>query len=172
MTVELTKTDLIALVKGVEPNYDLFDNPLIAANGSYVGGFVDKWSWSFNINKITESELWEIYNLCKNSWDKTFNEHTIVTENPEQWHEQMHKQILDHFELGLKKETDRITLLKKMYNFIGKPLMDGAAYTCFFELKSVLKSGIWLYFTEIPIEQQCWEGLAGFTEKFNDNDNQ
>lgn len=68
MTVELTKTDLIALVKGVQPNYDLFSHPLIAANGSYTGGHVDKWNWHYSINTLTEETLWQIYNLCKNSW--------------------------------------------------------------------------------------------------------
>jgi hypothetical protein len=67
MTVQLDRKDLTALVKGTQPNYDLFSHPLVKGSGDYCGGFVDKWSWT-NLSHLTDDQLWELYNLCKSSW--------------------------------------------------------------------------------------------------------
>lgn len=67
MTVELSKADLANLVKGSTPNYDVMVHPLVNNNGRYIGGFHDKWDWSLK-SDMTEEQLWELYNLCKNSW--------------------------------------------------------------------------------------------------------
>lgn len=66
MIIEVDRKDLEAMVKGTCPSYDVMNRPLIAANGSYVGGFVDDWKWSLKFN--TEEELFEMYKVCKNSW--------------------------------------------------------------------------------------------------------
>ncbi len=43
MKVDLDKNDLINLVKGTSPSYELMDHPLISRNGQYRGGFDDRW---------------------------------------------------------------------------------------------------------------------------------
>lgn len=67
MKVDLDRKDLIALVKGTSPNYSEFNNPLVKANGSYCGGFVERWDWSLT-SDITDSQLYELYKICKASW--------------------------------------------------------------------------------------------------------
>lgn len=69
MKVNLTRSDLISLVKGTEPYYSIFENPLVKRCGSYCGGFNDRWDWNYSFDdNITDEELWGLYNLCKNSW--------------------------------------------------------------------------------------------------------
>ena len=69
MTVELDKTDLLALINGKEPYYKAFDVEIIKENGSYCGGFVDKWRWDpIALQRLSEKELYELYTICKNSW--------------------------------------------------------------------------------------------------------
>lgn len=69
MELQLTKEDLITLVKGTSPNYSVMDHPLIKANGTYCGGFKDEWSWNYSFDKtLTEEQLLEMYKICKASW--------------------------------------------------------------------------------------------------------
>jgi hypothetical protein len=69
MNLELTKEDLIALVKGTSPHYNVMEHPLIKSNGSYSGGFKDEWNWNYTFDKsLTEEQLFEMYTICKNSW--------------------------------------------------------------------------------------------------------
>lgn len=69
MQVDLDKKDLIALVKGKEPNYDVFDHPLVKQCGEYRGGMTDSWHWNkYVLEEISEAQLWELYQVCKNSW--------------------------------------------------------------------------------------------------------
>ncbi len=63
-TVVLTRKDLVNLVNGVEPSYDQMSMPLIEKNGSYTGGFKDEWTWHIQ-DDVTEGELIEMYNICK-----------------------------------------------------------------------------------------------------------
>ncbi|MFA5409375.1 MAG: hypothetical protein WC343_11445 [Bacilli bacterium] len=67
MKVELEKKDLIALVNGTSPYYNAFEIPLVKENGYYMAGHVEKWCWN-SLKELTEEELWELYNICKNSW--------------------------------------------------------------------------------------------------------
>lgn len=70
MKVDLTKEDLIILIKGSSPCYKLMSHPLIAANGYYVGGFVDHWEWNHNAFKnCTEEQVYEVYLLIKSGGD-------------------------------------------------------------------------------------------------------
>jgi len=71
MTIEVDKQDLVNLVKGVVPNYELMRHFLIKPNGDYVGGFVDKWQWNVsNLKDQSEEVLYDIYKRCKESWNK------------------------------------------------------------------------------------------------------
>lgn len=66
MKVDLNKQDLISLIKGVTLKHDLVKNPAVQSVCYYVGGFNDRWYWdNGSLNQLSESELWEIYQLCK-----------------------------------------------------------------------------------------------------------
>lgn len=64
MNIDLDKKDLIALVRGSDPDYGIMEEPLIAKAGRYVGGFTDSWQWG-NLEQLTEIELEQIYLRCK-----------------------------------------------------------------------------------------------------------
>ncbi len=66
MICDLKKDDLVNLVKGTSPHYELMDNPLVKRCGSYIGGFHDRWDWNNHFDEdITEQQLWDLYILCK-----------------------------------------------------------------------------------------------------------
>lgn len=68
MIVTLDKIDLISLVKGTSPNYDVMNNPKI--KGSYSDQY-GRWDWDQEyLETRTESELIQVYRICKHSWDK------------------------------------------------------------------------------------------------------
>lgn len=65
---ELTRNDLISLIKGTSPPYSVFEHPIVKKNGSYVGGHVDKWTWNNQLgDNLTEGELWDLYKICRDS---------------------------------------------------------------------------------------------------------
>ncbi len=69
MQVDLDKIDLVNLVASTAPYYSLFTNPLVTKFGKYFGGQEDRWSWDKHMLKeLTEQELYDLYQLCKNSW--------------------------------------------------------------------------------------------------------
>lgn len=69
MTVTLDKKDLVSLVLGSYPSYELMSHFLIKDMGDYIGGFSDKWSWNNRkLNEVSEEVLWDIYQRCKNNW--------------------------------------------------------------------------------------------------------
>lgn len=69
MKLNLDKKDLISMVKGISPNDIAESNPLIKKNGSYSASY-SRWSWSYGtFEKYSEEELYEIYMICKNSWE-------------------------------------------------------------------------------------------------------
>ena len=47
MVVDLDRKDIVSLLKGVEPRYEIMEK-IPKDLGSYTGGFVDRWSWSFS----------------------------------------------------------------------------------------------------------------------------
>jgi len=63
--VELTKLDIIRLLRGFSPSYDHF--PIIEKMdlGHYVGGFADRFEWEHEWmdvwNRYTEGELFDLY---------------------------------------------------------------------------------------------------------------
>ena len=69
MKVDLDREDIISLLTGSKPNYSVM-NKIPKELGSYIGGFVDDWSWN-NINEnvsYTDEQLYDLYLMCKNSW--------------------------------------------------------------------------------------------------------
>jgi len=67
MIVELDREDLVSLVRGMEPSYDIFEDPLVKRCGSWTGGFVEKWDWNSELDRISETYLFALYKLCKSS---------------------------------------------------------------------------------------------------------
>ena len=63
MKIELTKRDLINMVRGTEPSHSIMNHPLIIKAGYFIGGFRDEWRWK-DLNKLTEEELYQVYKLC------------------------------------------------------------------------------------------------------------
>lgn len=65
MKVELTKKDIINLLRGIEPSYDKMGIVEDMGLGHYIGGFVDKFDWQYpNYHlwyKYSEEELYELY---------------------------------------------------------------------------------------------------------------
>lgn len=58
MLIDLTRKDLVRLVCGLSPSYEKMDDRY----GSYTGGFVDEWKWSYSdLSKLSEEKLWELY---------------------------------------------------------------------------------------------------------------
>jgi len=64
MKVDLSKDELIKVVKGDSPSYELMEHPLVKSHGKYYGGFNDYWEWdTYSLRKLTEEELCQIYKL-------------------------------------------------------------------------------------------------------------
>jgi hypothetical protein len=69
MKVKLDRKDIIALLKGTCPNYNVMSK-IPSDLGHWVGGFVCDWQWDYITEDIhyTDEELYGFYLLCKNSW--------------------------------------------------------------------------------------------------------
>lgn len=69
MKLDLTKEDLVCLVKGTGPNYCAMDHTLIKNLGWYNDN--RGWQWvEGELNKLSEETLLSVYTLCRNSWKK------------------------------------------------------------------------------------------------------
>lgn len=69
MVIELEKEDLVNLVKGSNPHYNVMNDSLIKQCGSFIGGHHDRWEWdNSSLEKLTESQLWQMYSVCRDSW--------------------------------------------------------------------------------------------------------
>ncbi len=66
--MQLDRKDLEALVKGTPPNYYSFSNPLVKYAGHAYSDEYGKTSWD-SLDKLTDKQLYELYTICKNSWD-------------------------------------------------------------------------------------------------------
>lgn len=74
MIVELSKDDLITLVKGLECPNKMMSKYSKLEIGSYTGGFVDRWDWDkYGLKKLNEEELYNVFQECKSYWDKKIN---------------------------------------------------------------------------------------------------
>lgn len=67
MTINLDRDDLEALVKGTSPNYKAFNNALVKKGGHFYSDQYSRTSWG-SLRNLTDSELYELYKICKNSW--------------------------------------------------------------------------------------------------------
>lgn len=65
MNVELTKRDIIHLIRGVEPSYDKMGIVKDMGLGYYTGGFVDRFEWQYSNyhlwDKYSDEELFNLY---------------------------------------------------------------------------------------------------------------
>lgn len=65
MNVELTKKDIIHLLRGVEPSYDKMGIVKDMGLGFYTGGFEDRFEWKYPNyhlwDKYSEEELYGLY---------------------------------------------------------------------------------------------------------------
>lgn len=65
MQVELSKKDIIHMLRGVEPSYDLMRMVEDMKLGYYTGGFEDRFDWQYSNyhlwDKYSEEELYELY---------------------------------------------------------------------------------------------------------------
>lgn len=65
MTVELSKKDIIHLLRGTEPNYNVMGLVKDMELGSYIGGFEDRFEWNYQSSKCwdkySEQELYDLY---------------------------------------------------------------------------------------------------------------
>lgn len=67
MVVDLSREDIINLLKGTSPGWDVMDK-IPEGLGYEVGGFVGMWEWHISANNpYTDEELFELYLMCKNS---------------------------------------------------------------------------------------------------------
>lgn len=66
--INVKKKDLINLIKGTSPSYELMNEPIVQRHGYFVGGFVDEWKWKDSLENLTEQVLYELYLKCENSW--------------------------------------------------------------------------------------------------------
>lgn len=60
---------LESLVKGSEPSYEAFENTLVTKAGHDYSDQYGRTSWR-SLEKLTNEELYELYLVCRNSWDK------------------------------------------------------------------------------------------------------
>lgn len=68
MTIELDKKTLIILIKGTGCSYTAFNNQLVTKAGHSYSDCYGTTSWS-SLDELTELELYELYLICKNSWE-------------------------------------------------------------------------------------------------------
>ena len=68
MKIEVKAQDLVNMVKGTSPNYHLFDEELVKRCGTFNGSY-GTWSWnSYELEKLTEEQLYGLYLLCRDSF--------------------------------------------------------------------------------------------------------
>ena len=67
MKIELDRKGLETLVKGSQPYYNEFENELVKKAGHSYSDQYSRTSWS-NLSDLTEKELYNLYEICRNSW--------------------------------------------------------------------------------------------------------
>jgi hypothetical protein len=69
MKIELDTKGLQTLVKGSQLYYDEFNHPLILKSGHAYSDQYGRTSWH-NLDNLTDAELYEVYLICKKSFEK------------------------------------------------------------------------------------------------------
>ena len=77
MLVEFDRDGLEMLVKGSVPNYNEFENPLVKKAGHSYSDQYGRTTWS-SLRELSEKELYELYLICRNSWDKDKRNYEIT----------------------------------------------------------------------------------------------
>ena len=67
MKVELDRDALETLVKGSQPYYNEFENELVKKAGHFYNDQYGKTNW-YKLKDLTDEELYELYEICRNSW--------------------------------------------------------------------------------------------------------
>ena len=70
MKIELDRKALETLVKGSQPNYDELCNYLVKKAGHLYSDQYGRTTWG-NLSALTSEELYELYEICRNSWETT-----------------------------------------------------------------------------------------------------
>ena len=69
MLLELKQKDLINMIKGTSPYYDLI-NEWTLQNYGYYNGSHDDWHWNISeLKKLNEEDLFTIYEQTVASWE-------------------------------------------------------------------------------------------------------
>lgn len=62
MTIKVNKKDLVNLITGASPSFDLINQFTEMGIGNYIGGHADRWSWNrTTLETLNEDDLLEIY---------------------------------------------------------------------------------------------------------------
>ncbi len=68
MKIELDRKGLETLVKGSQPYYNEFENPLVIKAGHSYSDQYGRTTWG-NLSALTDEELYKLYEICKNSYN-------------------------------------------------------------------------------------------------------
>lgn len=69
ITLELDISDLIAMVRGITPSYNVMNHPHIKHLGTIVGGHGEQWIWHDHLlMQCSNYTLYGIYLICRNGW--------------------------------------------------------------------------------------------------------
>jgi hypothetical protein len=68
MKIDLDRKTLKSLIKGTNVNYGEFNNPLVKKAGHNYSDQYGRTDWR-SLSDLTDKELYELYLICKNSWE-------------------------------------------------------------------------------------------------------
>jgi len=69
MLVELDRKGLEDLVRGSQLYYNEFENELVKKAGHEYNDQYGRTFWG-SLSKLTDGELFDLYHICRNSWNK------------------------------------------------------------------------------------------------------
>ena len=70
LQVELDRSEIVSLIKGICPSYSLITELENMGFGKFIGGFVEKWEWTQNDKfwkKYSIEQLFDIYKNIKHA---------------------------------------------------------------------------------------------------------
>lgn len=70
LQVELDRTEILSLIKGICPSYSLIIELTNQGFGKFIGGFVERWEWNNDAdfwNKFPIEQLFDIYKNIKHA---------------------------------------------------------------------------------------------------------
>lgn len=80
MIISIDRKGLESLVKGSNPAYKDFNNPLVKKAGHSYNDQYGRTSWG-NIDALTEQELYELYLICHSNQDIICTHYAIGRKN-------------------------------------------------------------------------------------------